>query len=177
MLSLADETAGWLGHVSHPCASGYWSLQAQPAALVDERAHRWVWEAEPRAAASPTPATESAAFSALVGGLLRLHSTKPDWNGLGSAPPTYDAIARAISVLWALRATHLQPTRVTPSAEGGVAVTFRKGGRFASVESLNSGEIVLLTSDGTGNPRAWAIDSSDDALRQAAKDLREYFEH
>ena len=42
-----------------------------------------------------------------------------------------------------------------PSAEGGVALCFRNGGNFASLECLNTGEVIALTSDGKGNLNAW----------------------
>lgn len=114
-------------------------------------------------------------LAGFVSRLLQLKLTEPDWNGLGSDPPTFEAIGRAISVLWALKSTWVEPARLAASAEGGVAITFRQGRRFASIESLNSGELVLLTSDGTGNPRAREIEASDDALHRTAQDLREYF--
>ena len=115
-------------------------------------------------------------WRSLFANFFSLNLKESDWNGLGSDPPTLDAIGRAISVLWALKSTWIQPDRVAASAEGGVAITFRRDRKFASIESLNSGEIVVLTSDGTGNPRAREIEASDDALRQTAQNLREYFE-
>jgi hypothetical protein len=121
--------------------------------------------------------TAEMGLAEIVKELLRLHSIRPNWNGLDSVPPTFDAIGRAISVLSALQETWIQPTRVTASAEGGVAITFRRHEKFASVESLNSGEIVLLTSDGTGNPCAREVAATDEALRKTAQDLCEYFKH
>jgi len=115
----------------------------------------------------------------LLSALKRIHEFKSlpiDWNGLGSEPPTYSASAQAAMVLFALASESLRPERVAPSADGGVGITLRRSGKFASIESLNSGEIVVLTSDGTGNPRAWEIDASDAGFRATAQTLREYFE-
>jgi hypothetical protein len=142
---------------------------------MEVKANRHVAAAQPRPAALRAPPSEID-LAEFVHKLLQLESRKPDWNGLGSNPPTFDAIGRAISVLWALKSRWIQPDRVTASAEGGVAITFRRDRKFASIESLNSGEIVVLTSDGTGNPGAREIEASDDALRRTAQDLREYFE-
>lgn len=109
--------------------------------------------------------------------LLELESIERDWNGLGSEPPAPNAIAGAIRVLWALKATWMiRPERVAPSAEGGVGIAFRRGQKFASIESLNSGEIIVLISDGTGSPRAWEIDTSGENLHMTAQTLREHFE-
>jgi hypothetical protein len=104
--------------------------------------------------------------------LRQLELTQPDWNGLGSEPPTSEAISHATSVLAALGV--VRPERVTASAEGGVAMTFRREHRFASIETLNSGEIIVLESDGNGNPHAREIDASDQSLQRIAQELREY---
>jgi hypothetical protein len=112
----------------------------------------------------------------VVRDLLDLESISRDWNGLGSEPPTFDAVAGAVRVLRGLKSAWVRPERVAPSAEGGVGITFRRGRRFASIESLNSGEVVVLISDGTGSPRAWEIDGSGKNIPLTAQTLREHFE-
>jgi hypothetical protein len=87
-----------------------------------------------------------------------------------------DAIAGALRVLLGMKSTWIRPERVAASAEGGVGIIYRRGGRFASIESLNSGEIIVLISDGTGNARAWEIDASRENLTSTTQTLREHLE-
>lgn len=170
MPCVTKESAEWL---EIPPLPHYSPKRSTWNRLEKPNRHVPVYRAHPAVLPASTSGEDLAEF---VSRLLQLKLTKPDWNGLGSDPPTFEAIGRAISVLWALKSMWIEPARLTASAEGGVAITFRRGRRFASIESLNSGELVLLTSDGTGNPRAREMEASDDALNRTAQDLREYFE-
>jgi hypothetical protein len=103
-----------------------------------------------------------------------LESYSRDWNGLDSDPPSRLAITLAKKLIDQCKAVDLKPTRVSASAEGGVALSFRNSGMFASLECLNSGEIVGLTSDGTGNPHAWEVGKQEQHLSAAVVSIREY---
>lgn len=42
--------------------------------------------------------------------------------------------------------------RIAPSADEGVAISYRKENRFGMIEFFNTGEIVAVTSEGTSRP-------------------------
>jgi hypothetical protein len=53
----------------------------------------------------------------------------------------------------------LTPTNILRSAEGGIGLCFLSPDRYASIEFLNSGEIIGLTNiDGAPEPQIWDID-------------------
>jgi hypothetical protein len=86
--------------------------------------------------------------------------------------PDNNAINSVTEILIKLNEIGLIPTRLSPSAEGGIAVGFRNAQRFADIEVLNTGEISALTSDGQGNIEAWDFDPS--AVKQTLEKIRSY---
>lgn len=150
--------------------------QSRLSRTMEVSAKRQRGEEGPRRSPKPTYQVYDLDLVEALRKIQELKSLPRDWNGLDSEPPTYTAIARAATVLIALESISLRPERVAASAEGGIGIMFRRGRKFASIEFLNSGETVVLTSDGTGNPRAWEIDTSDKSLGLTAETLREYIE-
>lgn len=65
---------------------------------------------------------------------------QPGWNGHNAPSPSSAAIGAARSFLGGLTSGEQQPSRLTASAVGGVAVTFRRGERKVMIEFLNSGQ-------------------------------------
>jgi len=75
-----------------------------------------------------------------------------DWNAYGSPAPSPNAIEAADRILNALQTIFLRPTRILPSAEGGVAITFLSASQNRAVmEALNNGERFILLYDLNGN--------------------------
>jgi hypothetical protein len=72
---------------------------------------------------------------------------KEGWNGYTAQAPSDQAILLAERFLDAMRASDVLPTRVAPSAMGGVAVTRKVGTRKVLVESYNDGRVFALFSD------------------------------
>ncbi len=110
-----------------------------------------------------------AAFSNLVDDMKDLHD---DWNGYGSDAP--GDFAREVAKQILLTATNVvEPTRVTPSAQGGVGICFTFKGKDADMECLNAGEILATTSDGKALPDVWEVKPGDikEALERIARFL------
>ena len=85
----------------------------------------------------------------------KLHGMKslaPGWNGYSAPPPSETAISTARSFLSSLEREHFEPTRVAPSAVGGVGITHEKKKRRAYVEFFNGGEVCVLFSDNESRP-------------------------
>ena len=63
---------------------------------------------------------------------------------------------------------------IVASVEGGIGIAFRQGGRYADIESLNSGDILAITSNGAGGMAAWEVQRSTQAISQALKTISDY---
>jgi hypothetical protein len=74
------------------------------------------------------------------------------WNGYDAPAPSERALAAAESFLEALQLFETQPSRVGPSAIGGVGITLRRRGRKAYFEFYNDGNACALFSDGESEP-------------------------
>ena len=73
--------------------------------------------------------------------LDQLLGVKEGWDSYNAPAPDPDTIAEAREILDRLRAEVVRPQRISASAEGGVAVSFRApGNRRAQIEILNNGE-------------------------------------
>jgi hypothetical protein len=97
-------------------------------------------------------------------------------DNVGMHQPPSD-LARRLSevVLRALRLSDLSPTRVVPSAEGGIAFVFCRHDRYADIEIFNSGEVLAVTSDRKGEPTVWAVPmDGGDGLLASVRTIRDY---
>jgi hypothetical protein len=91
--------------------------------------------------------------------LQALRKLSVGWDGYAAPAPADSAFRDARRVIERAIGEHLLiPSFVLPSAEGGIGIGFRSGGRYADIECFNSGETLALTSDGNGTePRVWEI--------------------
>ena len=87
-----------------------------------------------------------------------LSQLKRGWDSYNAEPPSQAAITKAKQIAKQLT---LQPTKITPSAEGGVAITFIKGRRYADIECFNEGSVVAGISSGNGRPACWELNPKD----------------
>jgi hypothetical protein len=76
---------------------------------------------------------------------------KDGWNGYTAPAPSERAIKLAAILLDSMRNGEVAPTRVGPSAMGGVAVTRKVGDRKVLVELYNDGRVFALFSDRRSN--------------------------
>lgn len=95
-----------------------------------------------------------------------------DWDGSGAQPPNQTAIAQSWRLLEILSEISFKPISVTPSREEGVTIAFQVGKKWAAIECSNGGEIVAVTSDGTGNPTVWEVPADKRSFRTALDTMR-----
>lgn len=81
---------------------------------------------------------------------------RPDWNGYGALPPTRECREKVKKLLKAISSV-LPPTRIVPSAEGGIGLCFYVEKRYGDIEFLNSGEMLACTSEILGKPVVWEV--------------------
>lgn len=108
--------------------------------------------------------------------LLRIENLKNlgyDWNSYGANAPNQKARFWAKEVLHELLQLNFTPSTVTASSDEGVAIFFRSKGKRASIECMNSGEILGVLSKGLDAPEVWAI--SQDRLKHAVKKIQTFF--
>ena len=98
----------------------------------------------------------------------------PNWDSYGASPPNADTLAWARRTVQLADRLSLTPTAIVPSSESGIGIIFRQGRRYGDVEFLNSGEILAVTSDGSGKPRVWEVEASDAGVAESLKVIREY---
>jgi hypothetical protein len=100
--------------------------------------------------------------------LVNLRHLGPDWDSYGAPAPNAAAFAAADAALRTLRLMNVLPTRILPSADGGVGMLFTEGEQYAHIEFENSGDTWVLMRGPDSIPNTWKLRSADaDALREA----------
>jgi hypothetical protein len=103
-------------------------------------------------------------FDALGSEIDRLLQTPDNWNSYGSPAPSELAVKNTYPILQALRVKLVQPERVLPSADGGVAFIFVSDTiSRAAIESLNGGNSHVLLYDLDGNSETIEWPTAQDA--------------
>jgi hypothetical protein len=106
--------------------------------------------------------------------LLKLADLHPNWDTYGADPPNVGARTRAESILAALRSVGVIPKDVIASSEGGVAISFMHGEKYADIECLNSGETLAVTVSGDGEPYVWEVEDTQADIAQAMERIRDH---
>lgn len=94
------------------------------------------------------------------------------WDTYDAESPNIVARTRAAKILDVLETASLPPTRLTPTVEGGIAVSFLAGANRAVIEIYNSGEIAAATYSDEGEPTVWELDETEARLLSAINQIR-----
>jgi len=129
---------------------------------------------DPESDVSPLIKHHPPEWSEVFSRLDRLSGLRDGWNSYAAPRPAQDAISNAREFLNVLLAARLMPTRVRPSAIGGVGITFRRGIRKVYVEFLNNGHAHVLFSDGVGDPDVREIGESYQDYLTLISETRNY---
>jgi hypothetical protein len=106
---------------------------------------------------------------------LDVYATLVDnWDSYGAAKPTRHSIEAADRFLQKLFAEFFMPSRVVPSAEGGIAVYFNSDNKTAYLEYRNSGEMILAMFDDHGDPIIIELTENDADESKAVSFIRSY---
>lgn len=71
------------------------------------------------------------------------------WNGYSAPPPEKVALENAQMLLKQMQKCGCEPTRIAPSAMGGIAITRKINSKKVLIECYNDGRIFALFSDRT----------------------------
>jgi hypothetical protein len=90
--------------------------------------------------------------------LQEMRTLVRDWNSYGAESPNETSLNRAAQTLTQLQDRLFVPTKIVPSSEGGVAICFIQGDRYADIEFLNTGENLAVTYSEAEEPNVWSIE-------------------
>jgi hypothetical protein len=96
----------------------------------------------------------------------------PAWDSDRAEPPNEVARSLAASILAGLEDASLPPTQLTPTVEGGIALSFVEGIKRAVIEIYNTGEIAAATYTDRDQPRVWEWESAEDSLVGSIEQIR-----
>ena len=97
--------------------------------------------------------------------LGKLASLPVGWNSYDAQPPgrsSIDAAHRFLSELAEIPDVTLVPSRIAPIADGGVAVSFLKDHFRASLDFLDSGEVVAIVARRGSESDVWDVGSIEE---------------
>ena len=113
--------------------------------------------------------------SRFLGVRQRLESTArllQGWDTYFADAPNDHARAMAWKIVAVLEQESLPPTRLMPSSEGGIAISFVEDDNRAELEIYNTGEIAVATYSSRSEPVVWELDPTDSALKNAIDQIR-----
>ena len=96
------------------------------------------------------------------------------WNTYGSEPPNGLARHVTATILDSLENASLPPSRLTPSSEGGIAISFVHGAKRAMLEVYNNGEVAAATYSTEGEPEVWEVQLTDGPLQSTINQICVY---
>jgi hypothetical protein len=103
-----------------------------------------------------------------------LANLRQNWDSYGAPVPNERSIANAIRVLDLLESLNLDPTRILPSAEGGVGICFVREDRYADIECSNDGEVLGVYYVGAQMPALLETDGTDASVSAALERIRNH---
>lgn len=106
--------------------------------------------------------------------LAELASLQKDWDSYEADAPNSASIELTRHIIGQLAANDFEPSRIDPSAEGGICLSFQRGRRYADVECFNSGELLAVTSLGGDETEVWDVGDIDQGLSGSLDKLRAF---
>jgi len=96
------------------------------------------------------------------------------WNSYTAPAPNEVSIQTAGVFLKVMQAAGREPTRLAPSAMGGVAVTRRQGNRKVFVEFYNDGRVYALFAQRPDDMRVVPVTSDEASFQGLASEMGDY---
>jgi len=97
-----------------------------------------------------------------------------NWDSYGAPAPNGTSVANAILVLNLLESLNFDPTRILPSAEGGIGICFVQGDRYADIECSNEGEVLGIYYAGAQMPALLETDATGASISAALERIRNH---
>lgn len=101
----------------------------------------------------------------------RLHDLEIGWDGYAAPSPSDSAILNAIEFLIQSDLILTRPTRIAPSAAGGVGITYEGNVNNAYLEFYNNGSLFVLIFGDVGGPSVTPHRTERSSLKKLAEEL------
>ena len=108
--------------------------------------------------------------------LRELSSLSRNWDSYGAEAPNDIALNWTKEILNILSKMEFAPTRITPSVENGVGISFICDNKYADIECFNEGDILAITSDGKGDPEVWEVEANSLGITSAIEKIRVFLQ-
>ena len=106
--------------------------------------------------------------------LRKLATLSSNWDSYGAPAPSATSIENVVRILEHMRFFDLALAKLVPSAEGGIAICFAKGDRYADIEATNDGSILGVRYVGMHSPVLIEVNESDASIDAALAEIREH---
>jgi hypothetical protein len=103
--------------------------------------------------------------------LKRLGTLQNGWDSYNAEAPTEKAFYWTRETLNIMHSNGFFDGKVVPSAEGGLAITFRRGEKYSDIEFLNSGEILAVTHETGQRPNVWTVPCDEDGIQKTLENI------
>jgi hypothetical protein len=108
--------------------------------------------------------------------LIALSDLSANWDSYGAESPNDTALNWTKEVLRILFHLDFPPTKITPSVENGVGISFICNNKYADIECFNEGDILAITSDGQGNPEVWEVEATTLGITSTIEKIRVFLQ-
>lgn len=106
--------------------------------------------------------------------LRSFRALKDGWNGYTAKAPNQSALDNTHLFLQVMQLEGVEPTRVAPSAMGGIAVTRQVGKRKVFIELYNDGRAYSLFSEKAGEMDVVPLQANSISFRGLIANMRDY---
>jgi|GEM_PF-248932 len=120
---------------------------------------------------------EEATLKQLLHEVESLLKLPKGWDGYAAEPPNKVALEKGRIILDVSMALEFLPSCVSPSAEGGIGISFLNGQKYADIECFNTGEVAALISnrgDKNREPEVWEVHAKENEIEISLKKIRDY---
>jgi hypothetical protein len=113
-------------------------------------------------------------FEAAQRDVAGLSSLQHGWDSYDAEPPNELARSTTRDILRLLEHEAMPPSRLLPSRERGITISFAEGLRRAEIEAYNSGEIAVAIYTPTDVLKVWELNAENASIREAIASIRVY---
>lgn len=113
-------------------------------------------------------------FEAAHRDVASLSALRHGWDTYDAEPPSELARRTTNNILKILEQEAMPPSRLLPSREGGITISFVEGPRRAEIEAYNSGEIAVAIYTPTDVLKVWELSAESASVREAIATIRVY---